>query len=118
AEGRSAYIRARFTFDLVWPLIYTAFLVTAISWVFGKTFRSDSRWQRANLIPLFGALFDYLENVSTSLVMGRYPDQTAVVAALAPIFTSLKWIFLAGSFILLLAGIVTAVWRRLRRAPV
>lgn len=118
AEGRSAYIRARFTFDLVWPLVYTAFLVTAISWVFGKTFRSDSRWQLANLLPLLGALFDYLENVSTSLVMGRYPDQTAVVAALAPIFTSLKWILLAGSFVLLLAGVVTAVWRRLRRTRV
>jgi len=118
AEGRSAYIRARFTFDLVWPLVYTAFLVTAIGWVFGNAFRSDSRWQLANLLPLLGALFDYLENVSTSLVMGRYPDQTSVVAALAPIFTSLKWILLAGSFVLLLAGIATAVWRRLRRAPV
>ena len=118
AEGRSAYIRARFTFDLVWPLIYTAFLVTAIGWVFGKAFRSDSRWQLANLLPLLGALFDYLENLSTSLVMGRYPDQATVAAALAPLFTSRKWIFHAGSFILLLAGIVTAAWRRLRRAPV
>jgi hypothetical protein len=71
-----------------------------------------------NLIPVVGALFDYLENVSTSLVMGRYPDQLTVIAALAPIFTSLKWIFLGGSFALLLAGLVIAAWRRLRRTPV
>ncbi|HEY0601500.1 MAG TPA: hypothetical protein VGD58_01255, partial [Herpetosiphonaceae bacterium] len=24
-EGRAAYIRARFTFDVIWPLVYTAF---------------------------------------------------------------------------------------------
>ncbi|NBD35726.1 MAG: hypothetical protein GVY30_06970, partial [Chloroflexi bacterium] len=28
-SGRAAYIRARFTFDVIWPLVYTAFLSTA-----------------------------------------------------------------------------------------
>jgi hypothetical protein len=114
-QGREAYIRARFTFDLVWPLVYTLFLATAISWVFGRAFAPDSRWQRANLVPLLGALFDYLENLSTSLVMLRYPDQTAVVDLLAPLFTALKWGFLGASFALLLAGIVVAVWRWMRQ---
>lgn len=110
-QGRQAYVRARFTFDLVWPLVYTLFLTTAISWVFGRAFAPDSRWHRANLVPLLGALFDYLENLSTSLVMLRYPDQSAVVDLLAPVFTALKWSLLAASFILLLGGIVVAVWR-------
>lgn len=113
--GRQAYIRARFTFDLVWPLVYTLFLVTAISWVFGRAFAPDSRWQRANLAPLLGALFDYLENLSTSLVMLRYPAQTAVVDLLAPVFTALKWGLLGASFLLLIAGIVVAVWRRIKQ---
>jgi hypothetical protein len=110
-QGRKAYVRARFTFDLIWPLVYTFFLATAISWVFGRAFAPDSRWQRANLAPLLGALFDYLENLSTSLVMLRYPDQTAVVDLLAPLFTTLKWGFLGVSFVLLLGGIAVAVWR-------
>ena len=110
-EGREAYIRARFTFDLVWPLVYTLFLVTAISWVFGKAFAPESRWQRANLAPLLGALFDYLENLSTSLVMLRYPAQTPVVDLLAPLFTALKWGSLGLSFVLLCGGIVVAIWR-------
>ena len=110
-QGREAYVRARFTFDLIWPLVYTLFLATAISWVFGRAFAPDSRWQRANLVPLLGALFDYLENLSTSLVMLRYPDQTAVVDLLAPLFTALKWGFLGASFVLLVGGIVVAVWR-------
>jgi hypothetical protein len=116
-QGRSDYIRARFTFDLIWPLVYTLFLVTAISWFYSKAFPPGSKWQWANLPPLFGALFDYLENVSTSLVMARYPAQTAVIAALAPVFTMLKWVLLGVSFVLLLAGIVVAAWRWLRREP-
>ena len=110
-QGRQAYIRARFTFDLVWPLVYTLFLTTSISWVLGKAFAPDSRWQRANLMPILGALFDYLENLSTSLVMLRYPEQTAVVDALAPVFTTLKWLFLGVSFLLLFAGVAVAAWR-------
>lgn len=115
AQGRQAYVRARFTFDLVWPLVYTLFLVTAVSWVVSRAFAPASRWQRANLAPLLGALFDYLENVSTSLVMLRYPAQTAVVDQLAPLFTALKWSFLGVSFILLFGGIVVAAWRRIRQ---
>lgn len=110
-RGREAYIRARFTFDLVWPLVYTFFLTMSISWVFTRAFAPVSRWQRANLAPLLGALFDYLENLATSLVMLRYPEQTAVVDLLAPVFTVLKWGFLGASFVLLCGGIVIAVWR-------
>jgi hypothetical protein len=114
-QGRQAYVKSRFTFDLVWPLVYTLFLTTSIGWVFGRAFAPDSRWQLANLAPLLGALFDYLENLSTSLVMLRYPDQTAVVDALAPVFTALKWSFLGASFILLVGGIVVAAWRWMKQ---
>lgn len=114
-QGRQAYVRARFTFDLVWPLVYTLFLVTATSWVFGQAFAPDSRWQRANLVPLLGPLLDYLENLSTSLVMLRYPAQTAVVDLLAPLFTALKWVSLGVSFTLLIGGIAVAAWCWIRQ---
>lgn len=110
-EGRRAYVRARFTFDLVWPLVYTLFLVTATGWAFRKAFAPDSRWQRANLVPLLAALFDYLENVSTSVVMLRYPAQTAVVDLLAPVFTLFKWSTLGAAFLLLALGLGVAAWR-------
>ena len=113
-QGRRAYVRARFTFDVVWPVVYTVFLGTAISWVFRRAFAPDSRWQRANLVPLLGALFDYLENLSTSIVMLRYPDQTAVVDGLAPLFTMVKWVFVNGSFVVLLVGVLASIWRRIK----
>jgi hypothetical protein len=55
-------------------------------------------------------IFDYLENLSTSLVMFRYPEQTPGVDSVAAVFTFLKWFFVAGSFVLLLAGVVIGLW--------
>ncbi len=74
-----------------------------------------SRWQRANLAPLLGALFDTLENLSTSLVVWRYPQQTAVVDVLAPVLSLVKWLFVSGSFVLLVAGAVAGIWRWSKR---
>ena len=113
--GRDAYIWVRFTFDLLWPLVYTFFLTTAISWLYAKTFFADSRWQLANLVPLLGMLFDYMENISTSLVMFRYPGRTPVVDWLAPLFTSLKWILITGSFVLLSIGLMVTLWEWINR---
>jgi hypothetical protein len=110
-EGREAYIRARFTFDLIWPLVYGLFLTTAISWMYGVAFAPDSQWQRANLVPLLGIGLDYLENLSTSLVMARYPDPTPVIVWLAPVLTLAKWVFVGGSFVVLLVGLLVALFR-------
>jgi flagellar basal body-associated protein FliL len=110
-QGRQAYISARFTFDLIWPLVYGFFLIATLGWLLKIAFPLDSRWQRANLLPLFGMLFDYLENISTSLVMARFPIQTPIVDGLAGIFTSLKWILIVASFILLVVAMVMAIWR-------
>ena len=114
-QGRVAYVKARFTFDLLWPVVYTAFLSTGISWIAARLFTVDSWWRRANLVPVLGAQFDYLENVSTSLVMWRYPARTVVAGALAPVFTSVKWVFVGGSFVLLFTGVVLGVWRWIKK---
>lgn len=114
-EGRAAYIRARFTFDVIWPLAYTFFLSTALSWVYRRAFAAGSIWRYANLSPVLGALFDYGENLSTSLVMARYPARTAVVDLLAPGLTLVKWLFVNGSFVLLALGIAVGIWRWLAR---
>jgi hypothetical protein len=108
--GRSDYLRIRWTFDLVWPLVYAFFLVTCIGWLSVRLTPADSRWRFANLVPVLGALLDYFENASTSLVMARYPLSTLLVDALAPVFTLFKWIFISASFVLVLFGLLAAVW--------
>jgi len=115
AEGRAAYIHARFTFDLVFPLVYFLFLTTAVSWCLARIFPKGSRWRLLNLFPFAGAVFDYLENISASVVMGRYPALTPVIDFLAPVFTLVKWLFVDGSFAILIAGLLLVLWRWLRR---
>ncbi len=114
AEGRGAYIRARFTFDLFWPLAYLLFLTLTVSWALARAMPEADRWRLLNLFPLAGFLFDYLENISAALVMGRYPSPTPIIDSLASIFTSFKWIFVNGSFVILIAGLLLALWRRMR----
>lgn len=112
-DGREEYIRVRFTFDLVWPLVYTFFLVTTSSWILQRVVDVSSRWRMLNLLPVAGMLFDYLENISTSLIMYRYPLETPLVDWLAGVFTSLKWILIGGSFISLLLAVVLLILKSL-----
>ena len=114
-EGRSAYIRARWSFDVVWPLVYTFFLVTNISWVFKNTFPEDSKLQLANLVPVLGMVFDFFENSATSIVMARFPEISPVAGLLAPIFTPIKWIFVNGSFVVLLIGVAFLIQNRIQK---
>jgi hypothetical protein len=113
-QGRAAYIRARYTFDVVWPLVYLAFLVTGISWLVKRADLGWQTWGRLNLLPVGGILFDFLENGSAAIVMARYPQPTTVIAHLAGVFTLLKWAFIGVSFnavVVLALMMLTRVFR-------
>ncbi len=113
-EGRAAYVRARFTFDALFPLVYTFFLVTALSWLLPRAFGPGSGWVRGNLLPLAAMVFDFLENGAAALVMARYPTLSPGLDALAGPLTTVKWLLVGASFVLLVVALVAAAWRRLR----
>ena len=115
-DGRDAYIRTRFTFDIVWPIVYTLFLCTSISWIFQKVFTPQIWLWRMNLLPFVAALFDYFENIAASIVMFRYPMQTPILDFLAPVFTFLKWLSMSGAFMVLLLGILFIAWKSLSKS--
>ncbi len=114
ADGRQAYIQARFTFDLVWPAVYGSFLTISSSWLLAQALRrrQSSRWRLLNLTPVMGVGFDLLENIATSLVMARYPAPTPVIADLAGWATMVKWVFVGGSFIVLVGAATAALLSR------
>jgi len=113
-EGRQAYVRARFTFDLVFPLAYVFFLATTISWLLNKCLDAGSSWRKLNLAPILGGIFDLLENSSTSLVMAGYPERRFLVAQLAPIMTLVKWVFVYGSFVILMVFLGVWIFRSVK----
>ncbi len=115
-DGRAYYIYSRFTFDIVWPAVYLAFLVTSLTFVF-RYLPPANPFRQVNLLPILGAFFDLLENSAVSLVMYRYPLSTPLIASLAPLFTALKWIFIFLSFLALAAGLLILIRRRVTSNP-
>lgn len=101
--GREYYINSRFTFDVIWPVVYGFFLVSALSLTFKNPIASKSFYM-FNLLPLFGMGFDFFENITVSYVMFRYP-QTTFIAYLSPYFTLMKWLLIYLSFGLLIIGV-------------
>ena len=96
--GRAFYIAQRFSFDVIWPLVYSALIWTWLNvWL---TSKRSVLW-----LTLFPLIFDYLENLSVVYVMWRYPTPAPVFAFLATVFTPLKWLTLY-----LALGLVMSLW--------
>lgn len=114
-EGRQAFIDMRWTMDLAFPLIYTLFLVTSASWLLRRVIPSNSKLRLLNLFPLAAFILDLLENSATSLVMMRFPERCLFGQGLAPIFSPLKWLAVAGSFLLILWAAVNYLVKRLKK---
>jgi hypothetical protein len=112
-EGRAAYVRARGTFDVIWPLVYTIFLATGISWLSARAFPPRSRWHLLNLVPVLAMFFDFLENGCTSMVMLRYPQLSPLATGLAPPVSMIKWALVMGSFVLLLVIMGVVIGKRI-----
>lgn len=112
-EGRSEYVRMRYRFDIIWPLVYVGFLATSLSWVYGKI-PSTSKLYRINLLPIFAGFFDLMENLLVSIVFLRYPGVSpglSILAILASVMTMLKWSLLTLSFLSLIGGLATRFFK-------
>lgn len=108
--GRAAFLKARWGFDLAFPLIFTFFFITSISFVFKKGLADTHPLPLLNLTPLLGCIFDLAENTATSVVMAAYPLRDTWGQFFAPIFTPIKWIFVSISMVLL--GVGLFLWLR------
>ncbi len=116
-EGRIAYINARFSFDIAFPILYTFFLTTAISWFSKRVLTQQIGLRSGNVLPLYAFVFDILENISTSMVFKNFPEQSRFWASLAPFCTLVKWIYVAASFVLLLGLVIGYIIQRIRKLP-
>jgi hypothetical protein len=114
SDGRQAYIYDRWTFDLVFPLVYVAFLATGISWFHEKLTGTKPWTSLVNMLPIFAGMLDYLENICTSLFMGIYPSEIPGLAFLAAAFSALKWIVISAAFLAYFALAATALFQKLR----
>ena len=98
SSGRRLYILLRWTFDVVWPLTYTSFLVAATAY-FGR--RSRCRFgSRILYVPLMAMTMDFTENIFATIVMAIYPTRIDLFGYLLFGASILKWTVLSLAFVL------------------
>ena len=102
-SGRQTYIFMRWTFDVLWPIVYTAF-ITAWIWKLSNYLKI----KKIYYVPLIAMMFDYLENIGTTIVFQTYPDKIEIIATITPWMSMLKWTILGGSFIILILLFIAA----------
>lgn len=97
--GRRLYIILRWTFDVVWPIVYTFFYVMCIGY-FGKK-AQDKIGYRFLLVPAVAVLFDFLENTFATIFMASYPDSARVALTALIVSSMIKWLFVGLSFVVI-----------------
>lgn len=102
--GRKLYAWTEITVDLIFPIIYAAFLSLFIVYLFQKCSINTSE-QFVVMLPFIALLFDYGENILIAIMLFAYPQEYPGLASIASAFTKLKWSFLAVSSGAILYGL-------------
>ncbi|MCH4886977.1 hypothetical protein EZV73_05325 [Acidaminobacter sp. JC074] len=104
-EGINAYVWTRFSYDLVWPLIYLFFMVATLALML------DEKTKFIRYLPLIAVNFDLLENITCSLYFKVVENQ--FVASLASIFSAVKWVMIIGILLIQITLFIRVLYKRI-----
>lgn len=100
-EGRNLYTWMIATVDMIYPLIYGAMLVLLMLYSLNKIVVKKPFFQPLAILPFGTVTMDYFENFNTLLMLLSFPTISSFAAEFGSFVTTLKWIFLALTFITL-----------------
>ncbi len=109
-EGRKAYLFKQSPMDMIYPLLFAVTYSLLLTYLFKRIFDPESKLHYLNLIPLFGGLFDYLENTGIIIMLSVYPGFSVSLAKLTAFFSVTKSIY-KPVFLILIASIVKLFFR-------
>ncbi|MDD1690156.1 MAG: hypothetical protein LUQ66_05800 [Methanoregula sp.] len=112
--GRSFELTRIIPLDLLVPFFYALFLSTFITWLLHRWLPAESRWYRLNVIPVIGALFDYLENIGIIAMLLVWPAEMYSVAQITMAATLLKFGFSVLAGIIVIAAVAGWVFMIIR----
>ena len=105
---RAFYRSVELTVDIIYPIIYTLAFGLLISWLFQRGFKSDSKMQKWNVMPVGAWLFDLLENLGIVMMLSMWPSRSTALAWLTTIISTVKWLFAGASMVLMVIGLLMA----------
>jgi hypothetical protein len=114
-QGRALYITSALTADILYPLDYSLLFALLIVTTFLEAFPGGRMLRHLSLVPFATAVFDLLENAGIVAMLALYPQQIPFLARAASFFTTLKWVFLIFTIVLVLVGFLGMGISRLKR---
>ena len=94
--------------DFILILLYTSMFSITISWLFKRGFDIDNKIHLLNVVPLFGGLFDVMENIWILILLLIYPTKSIFIGWLSTVFTTGKFILGIPIIIVILFGFFKA----------
>jgi hypothetical protein len=114
-EGRSFYATVELTADVLYPAVYTAFLVLLLAWALRRAAPvAGHPAHRLLVLPFLVAGVDLLENAAIVTLLLSHPSAPAGVASAAGVLTVIKWGLLALTGVVILATLGAAGLRALK----
>jgi len=108
-SGRTWYLIAQWTADLLFPIAYTFLFSLLLASLYRRAFSPDSPFQNLRWAPIGMMGFDYLENITISLLLILFPNSPLALTVIASIASLLKWVLAATAGIALLVGLAALI---------
>ncbi|EDY80785.1 hypothetical protein VDG1235_402 [Verrucomicrobiia bacterium DG1235] len=103
-DGRSTYLFPQLAIDFIYPGLFAICFSLMFIWGYSKRVRSDSKFLYLAALPVFGGIFDYVENILIIRMIMTFPDVSKGLVSVASSFTLLKSAFSTASFLMLILG--------------
>ncbi len=114
--GRDYYLFRQVPLDMIYPFLFAVTYSLLLTYLFKKSFNTESKLQFLSIIPLFGGFFDYLENIGIITMLSYYPKFSVMLANVTNLFSILKSISTTLFFVLLVIGIVGFIVKKFRKS--
>ena len=112
-KGRNLYLFKQIPFDMIYPFLYGFSFTLLLAYIYNLLFTKDTFIRYLCLIPFLAALFDYAENIAIANLLFTFPFFSVNIARMASTFTILKSAITVLSFVLVFAGVLSVVIKRL-----
>ncbi len=100
--GREFYLTRIIPLDMVFPLLYSLFFLIVLFRLMGGLGLLKTRATYLLILPVLAGSVDYSENVCFLTILLNYPEPMTGVAALASLFTLVKWFCTPVCFLMIL----------------
>jgi hypothetical protein len=110
-EARMLYWKMALVVDNPYAVVYGLALVLILLFAFSRAFPDSRLLKKLAFLPVLAALFDVMENGSISYLIISFPEQHVSIVKLASFCTSMKWLLIGTSVLLLLISVSKSLLR-------